>query len=122
MEDRAHPICYALTVARAIREMSNDAIHDGQMPPVMTSVMVRTAAEATLSLSLFAAARQHALPPRAASAIESAKTDLETLMQLAELVRYCGEAPQNATHVARAIRDIAELAANHLKQASDSLS
>jgi hypothetical protein len=121
MEERTHPVSYALTVARTIWELSNDAINEGRLPETMTTSMVRTAEQAALSLGLFAMSRQHMLPGPVINAIESAKIDLETLMQLADLIPSCHPTPKNATHIALAIRDTAEQAAHHLKQAEDAL-
>lgn len=121
MEERTNPVSYALTVCRVIGELSSAAVRDGRLPDVMATSMIREATDAAQCLDLFTASRLHALPCAANKAIESALVQLSTLVDLADLVRCFNPAPSNAAHVALAIRDIAEQAARHLKEAEDAL-
>ena len=122
MEQRAHPVSYALTVTRAIKELASDAVSEGVLPESMAATISKAATEAALSLGLFIVSKGPRITHHSAKAIESARVDLEALAELAGLVRTYKLTPKNAVHLALAMSYTVEQAENRLKQAEDWLS
>lgn len=122
MEQRAHPVSYALTVTRAIRELASDAVSDGLLPESMAVTIAKAATDAALSLGLFIVSKGPRLTHQTARAIESARVDLEALAELAGLVRTYKLTAKNAVHLALALSYTVEQAENRLRQAEDWLS
>ncbi len=121
MQERTHPVSYALSITRALWELASDAVNDGQFPKPMAVTMSKAAADAAQSLGLFTIARGPDVTHRVGRSLESARVDLEALSELADMVCTQDLTPKNAVHVALAMRYTAEQTAMRLKQLDDSL-
>ena len=122
MEQRAHPVSYALTVTRAIKELASDAVNDGLLPESMAVTISKAATDAALSLGLFIVTKGTRLTHQTARAIESARVDMEALAELAGLVKTYKLTPKNAVHLALAMSYTVEQAEHRLRQSEDWLS
>lgn len=116
MRERTHPVSYALSVTRALWELANDAVNDGQFPKPMATTMSKAAAEAAQSLGLFTIARGPDVTHKVGRSLDSARVDLEALAELADMVCTQNLTPRNAVHVALAMRYTAEQTAIRLKE------
>jgi len=106
--DRVHPVSYALTVARSVLELIDDATAHGGLLKPTASAMANVTAGALAGLSKFLAMRGHILGHELGRAIEHSRVDMEAMAQLLDLVITNDLTRRNADHVATAIRCTAQ--------------
>lgn len=119
--DHIHPVAYALTIARAVYELANDAVSCGSLPKPMAAAMSGAANSGAIRLDQFLASQGANLADACAQDIRNSVVDLEAMAQIAGLVVTQELTEKNATYLAMAVRYTADQAARRLKHIEEAI-
>ncbi len=101
---RGLPVSHAVSVARALLELANDAVTEDVLPKPMAATISATASDIAFRLETFLTSRGTGLPPRLHQHLDGVLVDFDAIVQFADLVVDHDLTPRNVGHVAAALR------------------